>query len=116
MQLSHSPAPLPADEHQSHHETPDERAHDVLAQRDGVRTLARHSAAREDLEDAAEQPERRVLAVLRQGEDELAVEVIFRAAPRVPAQPFVGVPCEYVDRVSLPVEHRAVKFAPERID
>jgi len=47
------------------------------------------SDATEDLEDPAEQPVRRVVPGLGEREDEPPVEVIARAAPRVPPDPFV---------------------------
>ena len=66
--------------------------------------------------DASEQPERRVMSILREREDELAVEVVVDVAPRIPALPLIGIVGEGVDRIRLTVEHREVKLAFERVE
>src|SRR3954452_2507609 len=71
-------------------ETPDKGAHQVVARDDAVGVGPRLGAPPGHLPDPAEEPERRIVPVLSEREEELPVESIRLRTPGVPALPFRG--------------------------
>jgi hypothetical protein len=98
------------------HEPLDVGAHVVLPELHVVGHSVGCRPSSEDLEDPAEQPVRRVAAGLGEREDELPVEVVARAAPRVPLDPLIPRAGENVDRVLLAVPDGAVQLAQSRLE
>jgi len=112
----HRPPPLTPGQVQPDVQAPHEGPHQVLAQDDVIRERPRLRAPAGHLPRPAEQPQARIMTVLGESEDELPVEVVLVAAPRVPALPFRWVVSQDVDGVVLAVEHRAVQLARARVE
>ena len=105
-----------AADREAHVEATDVRAHQVLAQGHLVRVGVLLRPSLQHLPDPTEQPKRRVVPVLGEREDEVAVEVVLDAPPRVPAVPLLVGRCQNVDRVlnlipdrEVDLERRGVK-------
>ena len=93
----------PTRERHAHVEPLDARAYEVVAKKN-IAGAPPQLGASQGFPDAAEQPKRRVMAILSERENELSVEVAANFAPRVPAQPSIGVIVEGVDQMRLTVE------------
>lgn len=112
----HAPPAVPTLQRQADIQPPHERTEKVLPQHDVVGVRPRLRSSPHDLPDASEQPQRRVVTVLCQREDEPAVEVVVHVPPGVPTLPLRKVASQDVHWVGFPVVDSTVDLELHRVD